>query len=96
MCITLNSDYLFYFSEENKDVLLHLKRFFKIDFGIGLSNKPLLLDISIDHNKPLSKIGFIEKPLIFPNNYFEYCKSIWQNNRENYYYFSGLMTNKEH
>ena len=55
--------------------------------GIKLSSV-----LSINHEAPITGLGSLEKPLIFPVPILEYCKTIWNSDRKHQFTFAGLIT----
>jgi len=56
------------------------------------------LDISshmnVSHTEPLTSIGKIVRPLIFPHSITRYCYQLWADKRKYRYSFQGLITDK--
>src|SRR6266568_1979146 len=50
------------------------------------------LEISTDHSKPLTRIGCIEKVLVFPESFFERVRRRWSNQRRVRMVFAGFFT----
>ena len=70
-------------------------------FGVRFSEDPLnSVDISrhvtVSHNddEPLTTIGCISKPLVFPHVITAYCRSLWKPRRDVRFSFQGLLTEK--
>lgn len=72
-----------------------IKEYFGIQF---VSNDSQSVDISsclnISHADPLTSIGQIVRPLIFPHSIAIYCRSLWEDRRKHRYSFQGLITDK--
>lgn len=71
----------------------------KDKFGVSFSSNHIgAIDITnrcgISHNNPLTSVGNLSRPLIFPSTITKYCRSIWANHRQFTYSFQGLVTNK--
>lgn len=50
--------------------------------------------IEISHSEPLTSIGEISKPLIFPHSITSYCRSLWRETRDFRYSFQGVITHQ--
>lgn len=77
-------------TEEKLSALKYLKRFHPVSLrcGFGL---PIPGDlIGIDHDRPVSRISNIYRPLIYPHHIFDYCKKLWQDDRPIRFGFTGL------
>jgi Exostosin family len=71
----------------------------KDKFGVSFSsNDRGAIDITnqclVSHSNPLTSVGNLSRPLIFPSTITKYCRSIWANHRRFHYSFQGLVTNK--
>jgi len=69
-----------------------LKEKFEIPLAVALGDELLLSDFEIVHERPLTRLGSIERPLIFPRAFFGYLKGLWSASRDLDYSFLGLMT----
>jgi len=49
--------------------------------------------ITIDHAEPITGIGDLRRPLIFPHSITQYCRSLW-GERKYRFSFAGLITEK--
>jgi hypothetical protein len=80
-------------SEEAKFDII--KKYFRIQF---LNDNEQGFDMTsylkISHEKPLTSIGQIVRPLIFPHEMTNYCRSLWQDKRKHIYSFQGLITSQ--
>lgn len=70
-----------------------LRKYFNMKYTTNLENSCEFSSVTIDHSKPLTSIGAINRPLIFPKSIVDYCKSIWENKRIYRFSFVGLVTN---
>lgn len=69
----------------------HLRKFFDLDFEIGGPGLPVLAGASISHEEPLTRLGSIERPLIFPHGIVERCRAKWCDSRPVRFSFCGLV-----
>jgi hypothetical protein len=92
ICAILESDFTFYLPVEYREIFIHLLKYFPINVHFGISNLPILDSIYIDHKSPLTSINNLKRPLIFPNNMFDYCRFNWNQNRNIDFFISGLLT----
>jgi hypothetical protein len=70
-------------------------------FGVHFSEDPLNsvdisrnVTVSHDDDEPLTTIGRISKPLVFPQVITAYCRSLWKPRRDVRFSFQGLLTEK--
>lgn len=87
----LESSFVVHCPEEYKPVLEHLSRYFRINYEIGLEGIPIA-DVEIDHAGPVTRIGKVSRPPIFPHSAFEKCRARWMCDRPTYALFIGHMT----
>ncbi|WP_028377701.1 hypothetical protein [Leeuwenhoekiella sp. MAR_2009_132] len=83
-----------HFSTENEKKLKPLLSFFGIEYSTethtGFTD---VLDlITVDHSKPLTKIGELERPLIFANSLTNFLKNSWPEDKNLKFSFVGLFT----
>jgi hypothetical protein len=71
-----------------------LKDKFGVQYSIAKKDTLTIDEFKISHIKPLTSIGSIQRPLIFPHSIMDYCRSIWKNNRDLPVSFAGLLTKK--
>jgi len=71
-----------------------LKDKFSVQYGIAKKETLAIEEFKISHIKPLTSVGSIQRPLIFPHSIINYCRSIWKKNRDLSVSFSGLLTKK--
>lgn len=50
--------------------------------------------LRISHQAPVTSLGAITRPLIFPYAITDYCRSLWPASREDRFSFQGLVTGK--
>ncbi len=73
--------------------LAPLKEFFKMNYKLDEENGLNLSDLmKINHDKPETYIGKLNKPLIFPHAIPSHCKSLWVTKKTHRYTFAGLIT----
>ena len=68
-------------------------------FGIQFANNDghkidICSSLNIDHTEPITSVGDIVRPLIFPHAISSYCRSLWADRRKHRYSFQGLITEK--
>jgi hypothetical protein len=74
---------------------LPLKKFFGMKFVEGKSGDFDLTDcLTIDHATPITAIGYLKRPVIFPHSIQNYCHSLWREKRDYRFSFAGLITDK--
>jgi hypothetical protein len=89
--LTESSHHL-HLSDDVRGQFAHLSKFFDLKYSIGRGEALRLPGIEIDHATPLTKVGHIERPLIFPAAIFERCRRAWPSTRSVQFFFAGLMT----
>lgn len=87
---------ILHLSVENEKKLKPLFSFFGIEYRkeIRTSCTDILDLITVDHSKPLTKIGELERPLIFANSLANFLKSNWPEGKNLDFSFVGLFTKK--
>ena len=88
------SDFLINVPEKEAYKFLRLNEKFGLQLGCsneGYHSKNLL---KVSHPEPLTSIGSLSRPLIFPHVLTEYCHSLWSTKRKYRYSFVGLITPK--
>ena len=50
--------------------------------------------LNISHSEPLTSVGQIVRPLIFPHSITNYCRTLWTDRRKHRFSFQGLITEK--
>jgi hypothetical protein len=89
----MESDYTICVPTEYEDLLLYLKDFFDVKYCLRTSKFDCKkIDVEILHEAPKTRIGTIERPLIFPHGAFKYCKNLWGDSRKNKFAFAGLLS----
>ncbi|MBI2834928.1 MAG: exostosin family protein [Acidobacteria bacterium] len=70
----------------------YLQQFFPFTF----SRQPasLLSTVSVSHREPLTRIGSIVRPLIFPRSIVQRSRAMWQRQRPIRFLFTGLLTSR--
>ena len=88
------SSYVIVIDKDDEPKFKELKRLFNIKYELKNLKKDFVTinNYEILHNKPLSKIGEIDKFLLFPHAITNHCKKIWKNEREMVCSFAGLIT----
>jgi hypothetical protein len=69
----------------------HLAEIFPIRFSVGESATPLP-GVEFVHSLPRTKVGVLERPLIFPHVQFTHCREIWKSPRDVRFFFAGHIT----
>ncbi len=71
-----------------------LREKFGARFRDGSERCQSMNDLRVIHSEPLTAVGSIERPLIFPHAIVSHCRSIWQGERKTVYSFAGLLTDR--
>lgn len=91
----METDYQICLRTEDEIKFTALKKRFGINYSILNGGRCVeIRDVVIDHEKPRTVFGNIERPLIFPQKIFDYCRSIWKEKRDIRFSFAGLITNE--
>jgi hypothetical protein len=88
----MESNYDVHLSEDTHGQFEYLSQFFPLQYSIGRGEAPLLPQIEFDHSVPLTKIGTLERPLIFPRASFDRCRAAWPETRPVRFFFAGRVT----
>jgi hypothetical protein len=79
-------------SEDTHGQFAHLSQFFDLQYSVGRGDAPRLPGIEFSHSRPLTKIGALERPLIFPQAAFNRCRTAWPETRPTRFFFAGRVT----
>lgn len=91
----MESGFSIHLSEDTHGQFAHLRQFFDLRYTVGRDDARRLPGIEINHTAPLTKIGTLERPLIFPHAILDRCRADWpETPREVRYFFAGLVTGK--
>jgi len=71
-----------------------LRAQFGARFRVGDSGSLLLNVFRVDHAEPLTSVGNVRRPLIFPHAVVRHCRRLWPKTRPHQYVFPGLVTDK--
>ena len=77
---------------EHRDRFSRLEEVFGIAYVLGVDGVPRLPAVAIDHRAPLTSIGNIRRPLIFPHAIARRCRAMWATSRAVRFSFAGLVT----
>lgn len=80
--------------ERHSDKFSRLEERFGIEFRKGVAGVEDVDSFEVDHSRPKTSIGSIERPLIFPKSIVKYCRSLWGEKRKIKISFEGLVTEK--
>lgn len=50
--------------------------------------------VTVDHERPLTRVGGVERPLLFPHGAMGLCRQAWAEERDHRMTFAGLMTDQ--
>jgi len=91
-------------SESNYPISIHpaeeskfdkLRQYFGIQFASTNANSvDITNQLTVSHAEPITAIGQIARPLIFPHAITDYCRTLWKDRRNYRYSFQGLITEK--
>ena len=70
----------------------YLRKYFPFSYSTETDSATPLRNVSFCHEIPSTRIGNLQRALIFPQAAFRHCQSLWQANRSQSYLFIGLMT----
>ncbi len=88
----MESQYIVHIPEEHQKKFSVLKKVFKLKYQIGVENIPQLNTIKFNHTRPSSRIGSLQRTLIFPQAIFDYCHQLRLDRRNIKICFAGLVT----
>lgn len=90
----MESKYRVTIPPEHADKYQILKDLFLADFEVGGNGTYEIDEYQLIHKEPITGIGSIKRPIIFPHSIVEHCKTLWQPDREIEISFAGLVTGK--
>jgi hypothetical protein len=73
-----------------------LRERFNVEVDAAEQGQTPLPRLRIQHDAPRTEVGDIVRPLIFPLAIFDYCRSMWPEERDITYLFRGLVTPARH
>jgi hypothetical protein len=80
-------------SQEDAYKLQPLQKYFKMHFEVGNCHGHKFSQVTnINHSKPVTSIGNIERTLIFPHAITNHLHLMWKEKRKYKYSFAGLVT----
>lgn len=88
----METNYDVYLLPEDENKFSILREKFGVEYKISNQLPGKVNNIKISHSQPQTSIGSIDRPLIFPHAIFNYCKSLWAENRNMRFTFAGLVT----
>lgn len=88
----MESGYEIHLSEDTRGQFAHLGQFFGLRYSVGRGGAPRLPGIEVNHSTPLTKVGSLERPLIFPRAIVDRCRAAWPATRAVRFFFAGLVT----
>lgn len=88
----MESGYMIHLSEDPHGQFAHLSQFFDLRYSVGRGDAPRLPGIEINHSMPRTKLGALERPLIFPHAIFDRCRAAWPATRPAPFFFAGKVT----
>ena len=86
----MESSYRVHVPSEHADKFSRLREVFGLDFAIGIDAIPALPSVALSHREPLTSIGSLQRPLIFPRAIPERCRELWSDNRSMRFSFARL------
>lgn len=87
------TDFDVHVSEAEASNYEYLSRYFPLDFSVYKEDAPpVLSDVSLEHDRPLTRVGKIERPLIIPHGIVGRCREKWAQARDTSIFFCGVMT----
>lgn len=92
--VLMESDAIIHLSNRDAEKFEYLRQFFPLRFAVGEEGLPLAAGIWMSHAEPRTRIGTIERRLIFPRAVVERCRAAWQAARPRQFSFCGLMDRK--
>jgi hypothetical protein len=88
----MESAYAVHLTEDTHGQFARLSQFFDLEYSVGRGNAPRLPGIEIIHSTPLSKVGSLERPLVFPRAILDRCRAGWPATRPIRFFFAGLIS----
>jgi hypothetical protein len=88
----MESGHEIHLPEDPHGQFAHLRKYFPLSYETGDGAVASLTGVEIDHAGPRTKIGALERPLIFPHAIFDHCRAGWPDTRDVKFFFAGLVT----
>ena len=80
--------------ESHADKFTILEELFGINYKTGTKEAIKIDAIQVSHSEPITSVGSIARPLIFPHAILSHCQSLWKPDRDIKISFAGLVTDK--
>lgn len=77
---------------DDRKAVVRLKKVFGLDFKVGTAGIQRISGLYLDHLKPVTRVGSIERQLMMPASVFRYCRARWPQERAFNVSFAGLLT----
>lgn len=69
-----------------------LKTKFGAQYKVDVPNAVMLDSLTVSHKEPVTAVGTVERPLVFPHAIVRHCHSLWPTIRDIPISFSGLVS----
>ena len=69
-----------------------LRKKFAAQYSLDLPGAAKLEHLTVSHQEPITAVGSIRRPLVFPHAIVRHCRSLWKDKRCIPVSFSGLLT----
>lgn len=90
----MESDHDIHVPREHDNKFAKLKEQFNVEYTSGTDGSVPVSQLRINHKEPVTEVGSISRPLIFPYAITRYCHSLWPEDRNIRVSFAGLITGK--
>jgi len=90
----MESDFNICISPDQEQNFVYLAQYFEIHYSLKTGDCPVLPDVTLSHEKPTTRIGDLERRLIFPHGIVKRCREKWSAVRPVCFAFCGLLTDK--
>ena len=90
----MESDFEIYIPMEHVGKFTKLQDRFGAKFHEGVYDAIPIVSLQLNHKNPVTSIGSIERPLIFPHAIVRHCKTVWKHKRNIRVSFAGLITSQ--
>jgi len=77
---------------EDAEKFAHLRRYFRFRYRVGAPGAARPAGAVVDHERPLTRVGALGRPLIFPRGMARRCRAAWPATRTVRVLFCGLVT----
>jgi hypothetical protein len=89
----MESEFEVHVPETEANKFAYLRRFFDVEYHLGTAGVASLPQLSLVHRArdPVTAVGAVRRPLIFPHTIVRYCRERWAPYRNHRFSFAGNL-----